>query len=197
MVDAQIGHVLDALEDAGHAEDTLVIFSSDHGESLGQHGLVSKSVLYESAVRVPLLVSWPGHVPAGRVDETHLVSGIDVAPTICDYAGCEPPPLARGASLRPLLEREKDAEPAWRSYLVAESNTQGRMVRSARYKWITYEGDPVELLFDLEHDPLETRNLAKVEEHRAALEAHRAFLAEREAGLVRAPPVEAGSDEDD
>jgi arylsulfatase A-like enzyme len=197
MVDAQIGHVLDALEASAHAENTLVIFSSDHGESLGHHGLVSKSVLYESSVRVPLLVSWPGHVPAGRVDESHLISGLDLAPTLCDYAGIDPPPSARGLSLRPLLEPERNDAVPWRSYLVSESNAQGRMVRSARYKWIVYTGDPVELFFDLEQDPLETRNLARVEPHRVALEAHRAFLAEREAGLIRAPASGVGSDEDE
>ncbi len=157
MVDAEIGRALDALEDAGLARNTLVVFSSDHGDGMGCHKTVQKGFLYDEAAAVPFVVSWPGQVAEGVQDTAHLVSGLDLAPTLCDYAGIETPPKARGLSLRPLLEQK----PApWREFLVSESNIKGRMVRTSDYKFITYKDDPVEQLFDMKADPWETKNLA-------------------------------------
>ncbi|MEW6359527.1 MAG: sulfatase-like hydrolase/transferase [Planctomycetota bacterium] len=156
MVDAEIGRVLDALDDSGLAQDTVVFFSADHGDGMGCHRLIQKHYLYEQAVGVPFVVSWPGRAPEGVMDATHLVSGLDLAPTLCDYAGIEAPPKARGRSLRPLIEG-KPTE--WREFLVSESNIRGRMVRTSEFKLITYKGDPTEQLFDLRADPWETRNL--------------------------------------
>ncbi len=189
MVDAEIGRVLDALQASRHGENTLVVFSSDHGESLGQHGFVSKSNLYEAAVRVPFLVAWPGRVRNGVRDEHSLVSGLDLFPTLLDYAGVEPPPLVRGRSLRPLLEGD---DVTWRASLVSECDIEGRMVRSERYKLIRYEGDPVELFFDLAQDPWEMRSLTGDSALAPELEHHRRILGEWEAGLVRAPEPPGG-----
>lgn len=158
MADAEIGRVLYALEDAGLAEETLVVLTSDHGDGLARHGLTSKMCLYEEAVRVPFIAAWPGHVQAGKRDERHLVSGLDVAPTLCDIAGVEGLPKARGLSLRPLLEGREPA--SWREFLVAETTRVGRMVRTPEYKYITFQGDPAIQLFDLRADPGEMKNLA-------------------------------------
>ena len=126
MVDAAIGRILDALENSPHADNTLVMFTSDHGDSMGCHRLIHKISLYDAAVRVPMIVAWPGHVAENRTDRTHLVSGFDVTPTLCDYAGTAPPPDMRGRSLRELIEGRG---PAWRDYVVAHSFVVGRMVR--------------------------------------------------------------------
>ncbi|MCX7047507.1 MAG: sulfatase-like hydrolase/transferase [Candidatus Sumerlaeota bacterium] len=158
MVDAEIGRVLDALEDGGLAENTVVIFTTDHGDGMGCHKTVQKMFLYDEAAAVPFVASCPGRIAEGVQDQTHLVSGMDLAPTLCDYAGIETPPKARGKSLRPLLEK-KPVE--WRDFLVSESATTGRMVRTVDYKLITYKNDPVEQLFDMKADPWETRNLAE------------------------------------
>ncbi len=184
MVDAQIGRLLDALEDAGLAGDTLLVFSVDHGDGMGAHGLISKTYLYEETVRVPFIVSWPGRLPEGVRDSTHLVSGLDVAPTLCDFAGLEPPPHMRGLSLRPLLTQRRAP---WRDFLVSEANVTGRMVRTADMKLITYRNDPNEQFFDLRSDPLETRNAIGDARHAATIASLKRNLFDWESTLDPAP----------
>lgn len=186
-VDAEIGRVLDALRAAGLEEETLVIFSSDHGDGLGAHRWNQKWVLYEESVRVPLILSLKGRTAApGRADAGHLVSnGLDLFPTICDYAGVEPPEGLPGLSLRPLAEGRGDIP--WRDCVVAETSfdpkfgglgTRGRMVRTERYKYIVYSwGKHREQLFDLETDPGEMVNLAVEARHQGVLARHRELLA--------------------
>jgi len=158
MADAEVGRVLDALEDAGLSQDTLVVLTADHGDGLARHGLTSKMFLYDEAARVPFIASCPGRVQAGVRDARHLVSGLDVAPTLCDFAGVDGLPKARGLSLRPLLEGRADAP--WREYLVAETFRTGRMVRTPEYKYIAYQDDPATQIFDMRGDPGELANLA-------------------------------------
>jgi arylsulfatase A-like enzyme len=184
LVDREIGRILDGLETAGLADDTLVVFSSDHGDQNGSHDLAHKRCLYDESARVPLLVAGPG-VVAGQVDTAHLVSnGIDFFATVCDYAGCEPPAGLAGRSLRPILEGEP--EPAWRGWLVCEvENTKmfkslkGRMVRSGRFKYMVYErGRNREQLLDMDADPGEMKNLARHPEFADVLQQHREYLRE-------------------
>jgi choline-sulfatase len=180
MVDAAIGRILDALDHSPHAGNTVVVFSSDHGDAMGAHRLIHKLSLYDEAVRVPMIVAWPGHVAENHVDRTHLVSGFDLAPTLCDYAGTAPPPDMRGLSLRPLIEGRG---PAWRDYVVAHSYVVGRMVRSTRYKYIAYQGSQTEQLFDMAGDPGETRNLAPDPAAAGPLAEHRRMLGQWESQL--------------
>ena len=180
MLDADVGRILDALEDSGEAGNTLILFSSDHGESRGRHGLCAKWHSYDEAAKVPLIVSWPRHIPEGRRDETHLVSGLDAMPTFCDFAGVTPPPLPHARSLRPLLE-EKPVE--WRDYIVFETQFTGRTVRTAQYKYVDYSDDPVKQLFDMKADPWETRNLYDETRRGAVIEEHRRLLKEWESRL--------------
>jgi arylsulfatase A-like enzyme len=175
QVDAQIGTVLQALEQAGLEDSTLVVFTSDHGDMNAAHRLEHKSVLYDESVRVPLLVAWKGVLPAGRVDDEHLVSnGLDLLPTLCEYAGISPPGDLPGRSLRPLLEAHPVS--GWRDHVVAESRN-GRMVRTARFKYCVYEhGQHREMLIDMRRDPGEMKNLAEVPEYRDELNRHRRLL---------------------
>ena len=166
MVDAELGRILDALEESKHRDHTVVVFAADHGEGMARHKNTLKGYLYDEAARVPMIVSWPGRVREGVVDRTHLVSGLDVAPTLCDYAGAAPPPKARGMSLRPLLE---GSDAKWRDFLVSESSITGRMVRTADHKLITYKGDQTDQLFDMKRDPWETKNLAPDAAHAGTL----------------------------
>ena len=184
MVDAEVGRVLDALDDAGLTDNTVVIFGADHGEGMAHHQMVLKHYLYDEAARVPLMVSWPGQLAEGRMDRTHLVSGLDVTPTLCDFAGVPAPPKMRGRSLRPLL---KDGTPEWRELVVSESNTTGRMLRTPEYKLITYQGDQTEQLFDMRADPGETKNLAQETRHAATLASLKKELARWEGHLDPAP----------
>jgi len=184
-VDAEIGRILAALRSSGLEEETLVIFSSDHGDGMGAHRWNQKSVLYEESVRVPLILSWPGRIEAGIVDDEHLASnGLDLYPTICDFAGVEPPRDLIGRSLRPLVDRAETEE--WRHYVVAETlfgahigglGTEGRMVRSARFKYVRYSwGRNREQLYDLAADPGEMVNLAVESRFRELLDEHRHLL---------------------
>jgi choline-sulfatase len=180
MVDAEIGRVLDALEDTGRAKNTLVVMTADHGEGSGHHQKVLKNYLYDEAAKVPLLVSLPGQTPAGRQDTAHMASGLDITPTICDYAGVAAPPAMKGRSLRPVIEGRSTA---WREAVFAEVARGGRMVRTADAKYIVYPNDPVEQLFDWRADAAESRNVATESKHAATLESHRRLLKEWEGRL--------------
>ncbi len=171
MVDAEIGRVLDALDASPHRENTLILFSSDHGEGLAHHQMTRKSFLYEEAAKVPLIVSWPGRLPQDVRDDHTLVTGVDLVPTMCDFAGIDPPPKARGLSLRPLLE---NGQALARTFVTSEiADNRGQMLRSSRYKYIAYLDDPTEQLFDLKDDPGETRNLAGDAACASVLQDHR------------------------
>ena len=174
MVDGEIGRVLQALEETGLDRNTLIVFTSDHGEGMAQHQLARKQTAYEASARVPLMVSWPGHVLENTTDATHLVTGMDIMPTVCEYAGIAPPAKMRGKSLKPLLEGRSVP---WHSYIVMEIPTNaGRMVRTERYKYITYLDDPVEQLFDMQDDPGETVNLAASSRYTSILDEHKELL---------------------
>jgi len=190
MLDADVGRVLDAVEAAGEADETVIVFTSDHGDGRGRHGHVSKWYPYEEAVKVPMVVACPGRVAAGAKDTTHLVSGVDVMPAMCDYAGVERPEHCRGLSLRPLLEGKS---PAWRKAVVSDFMNGGHMVRTDRYKYVTMKGDPVEMLFDMQADPWETKNLYKDPGLSGVMAEHRKLLAEHQGRLRPVEPTpEAG-----
>ncbi len=179
-VDRHIGRLLDTLRQCGLEENTLVVFTSDHGEGLAAHRWVVKLMLYEEPMRVPFMVRWPGVVAAGAVDQQRLVSGIDVLPTLCDYAGVECPPVT-GQSLKPLIE---DPAAVGRALLVAQLcpdtedlDMQGRMLRTQRYKYIVFSrGRNPELFFDLQADPGETRNRVRDLALAGEVQRHRALL---------------------
>jgi len=180
-VDAEIGRILQTLEDYGYAKDTLIVFTSDHGEGLAHHQMVRKNTLYDESAKVPLIFSWPGHIPENRTDTTHLVSGLDITPSLCDYAGIKPPKNMRGRSLRPILEGK--SVPA-KNFIVTEvSSNTGRMVRTPSFKYIVYKDDSVEQLFDMRTDPGETKNLAESSRYTLILAEHRKMLRDWESRL--------------
>ena len=176
MVDAHIAVVLDALKTAGLEDNTVVIFTSDHGDMDSAHKLEHKSILYEEAARIPFIMSHKNHIPKGKVDDTHLVSnGLDLICTLCDYAGIEAPKGLAGASLRPLAEVKKVSD--WRDSIVVESQN-GRMLRTDRYKYCIYDsGANREQLIDLKNDPGEMKNLAGDAAFKGVLDKHRKLLA--------------------
>lgn len=175
MVDAQIGVVLDALRAAGLQDNTLVVFTSDHGDMDSAHKLEHKSILYQESVNIPFIMSAPGRIPQGAVDNTHLISnGLDLLPTLCDYAGIEAPAGRPGRSLRPLAEGK--AVEHWPDFVVSESDN-GRMMRTQRFKYCLYDsGERREQLTDLKDDPGEMKNLAEVPTCKSVLEQHRRLL---------------------
>jgi len=171
-IDLQVGRMLDALERTGQRENTVVIFTSDHGEMLGDHGLYIKGpFLYDGAIHVPLIVSWPGHIPGG-VRSPALVELADLAPTILDAAGLERDPGMQARSLWALLTGRAPAD-RFRDDVYCEyynSNPDDppvylTMVRTERHKIVVVHGHAAGELYDLEKDPAETHNLWNVPEY--------------------------------
>jgi arylsulfatase A-like enzyme len=167
LIDDQLGRILDVLRDTGQLENTIVVFMSDHGELLGDHGLILKGCrFFDGLVRVPLILSWPGRFREGLRSQA-LVETIDVAPTLLEAAGMEVPESMQGRSLGALLAG--DAEPdVHRRHVVSEyfdsmgghpDRTHGSMVFDGRYKTCVYHGHAIGELYDTEADPGEFDNL--------------------------------------
>ncbi len=156
LIDAQIGHMLHALEQRGMLDNTYIIYSSDHGEMLGDHGLYTKSIAYEPSLRVPLLVAGPGIEPARTLNG--LVELIDLNPTISELAGL--PALANidALSIAPMLHAETETH---RTETVSALRNF-RCIRTQTYKLIENYNDVVEL-YNLENDPTELHNIAQTE----------------------------------
>jgi choline-sulfatase len=175
MVDREIGILLDALREAQIEDNTLIVFTSDHGDMDSAHKLEHKQVLYEESVRVPFIMSYKGRIPEGVVDDNHLISnGLDLLPTLCDYAGIETPEKLNGMSMRPLAEGGNTNR--WRDFVVSESQL-GRMLRTDRFKYCIFDsGENREQLTDLKNDPGEMRNLATIEDYKEVLDTHRRLL---------------------
>ena len=170
MVDYEVGRILDELERSGRAANTVVIFSTDHGDQLLEHGLVDKNVFFESSVHIPLLVRAPGRLDPGV--RRHLVEQVDVVPSVLEWCGVAVPPRVQGRGL--LHQREA----VFAENVIPEVITGGnrdffytpgagikdirhldaKMVRTERWKFNHYVGHGGEL-YDLAEDPGETRNL--------------------------------------
>lgn len=174
-VDAQIGIVMDALKRSGLADNTIVIFTSDHGEHDGAHKLEHKTLFYEESAGVPFIVVYPWADKKGVVDDKHLVNnGLDLLPTLCSFAAITPPPDLRGRSLLPLLRGEKKVR--WRSYTVIE-NQIGFLIHTGRYKYeLDDQGAVREMFVDLKVDPGETRNLINERRYRKKIRQLRTEL---------------------
>ena len=187
MADQQIGRVMEVVEKEGMLDDTLIIFSSDHGDGQGCHRWNQKWSLYDESARVPFLVSAPGTGPDGANDSP-VSASLDLMPTILDYAGIETPAEVCGESLRAVLE---GAAGNGRPYVACETTfrgwgpigedegPKGRMIRTERYKYMAYDaGSHREQLFDMHEDPGETVDLAARQEYASILAQHRQYLRE-------------------
>jgi choline-sulfatase len=156
-IDWHIGTILDALEQRNLLDNTIIIYSTDHGEMLGEHGLIQKSVFYEGAVRVPLIIRYPRRFHPGTSDA--LVELHDLTPTILELAGIEPLRTCEGRSLLPLLDALSVVPTGWRDCVFSELKGE-HMIRTDRFKYTYRAGEARQELFDLVNDPDELRNLA-------------------------------------
>lgn len=180
-IDDNLGRLLDYLDESGLAENTVVIYSSDQGFFLGDHGWYDKRWMYEESLQMPLVVRWPDAIEAGSESED-MVQNIDFAPTLLDLAGAELPEKMQGRSLLPLLRGETPAD--WREsiyyhyYEYPQAHVVQRHygVRTDRYKLIHYyEIDEWEL-FDLEEDPGELQSVYGESEYAEVIKELKAEL---------------------
>jgi len=165
-LDARIGELLAALEECGFADDTLVLFTSDHGDMLGERGLWFKMSWFEHSARVPLVAHWPSAFPARRVAEA--VSLVDILPSLVDLASdgagfAYPTPL-EGRSLVPHFSGSGGHDEAIGEYFGEGIDVPLFMIRRDRFKYVAAEGDPPQL-YDLAEDPQERTNLAAPSDH--------------------------------
>ena len=166
QIDDQLGRMLEVLEETGQRENTVIIFTSDHGETLGDHGLIQKGCrFYEGLVRVPLIFSLPGQFVGGLKSDA-LVELVDKVPTLLDLAGLPIPEQMHGHSLLPILRGETDPN-HHRNFVRCEyynaidmrNHSYATMYRDKRYKLIVYHGHEEGELYDLVDDPDEFNNL--------------------------------------
>jgi len=164
-VDENVGRILDVLDEMGLAENTIILFVSDNGYFLGEHGFFDKRLMYEPSLRIPVLIRYPKGIKPGTVIDEFALN-VDFAPTLMDYAGLPIPEDTDGRSLRPLLEGR---EVAWREDFLYEYYAYpdwhyvkpNKGVRTRRWKYIHYYDFPEDEyeLYDLENDPEEAHNL--------------------------------------
>ena len=179
-VDRNVGRLLDRLDEMGVGEDTIVVYSSDQGFFLGDHGWFDKRFIYEESFNMPLLVSYPREIPAGTSSDA-LLTNVDFAPTLLDFAGIEPPDAMQGRSARGVLtgETPDDWQQSvyyryWMDSERTHHTTSHYGVRTATHKLVYFYADPLDCagagqvnvgvdpyweLFDLENDPNELHNL--------------------------------------
>ena len=179
MVDQEIGKVLDALEKSPYADNTMIVFLADHGDSMAARGRVTKQVdFYEEVTRVPLIFSGKGIHGEGEIHD--IVSLLDLYPTLCGYAGIDIPKGLRGMDLSMGL---KGREIPKRDYVASQWHTEwgytvspGRMICNGRLKYMYYIEDQGEELYDLEKDPYEKVNPARNPEYSKDLEEMRTLF---------------------
>jgi arylsulfatase A-like enzyme len=175
-IDDQVGRILDKLDALGLTGNTLVVWTTDHGDMAGAHGCIGKSVngYFDDLVRIPLCMRLPGRIRPGTVVR-NPVSQIDYMPTILDYLGMPAPEKIHGRSMRPLIEGRKTQ---WRDFAFCQRGPLSRMIRTAQYKYACAPKARITALYDLERDPNEDRNLARDPAHAPTLRAMHARLLE-------------------
>jgi arylsulfatase A-like enzyme len=187
-LDWNLGRLLAAVEKAGLDPDTLLVFTSDHGEMFGAQGRRAKNIFYDEAVRVPMLMRWAGRLPAGRTSDACLGT-VDLLPTMLGLLGLQIPREVEGADLGPCALGRDGTEPeaallqntgacaAW------EDGHEWRALRDKRFTYAVYRVDRSERLFDNVADPWQMTNLAADPRHKDTLERFRTMLAAKMASL--------------
>jgi arylsulfatase A-like enzyme len=182
-LDHQIGRILQALRETGEYDNTIIVFSSDHGLAVGSHGLFGKQNLYEDGMRVPLLFAGPG-IPKGR--SAAFAYLFDLYPTVCDLAGVKVPSGLDGRSLAPVIRGQTKG--VRDTLFLAYRNVQ-RAVRQGDWKLIRYPQVDRTQLFDLRNDPHELKDLAADPAHAAKVKELLALLQMRQAEFGDTQPL--------
>jgi len=186
-VDALIGKVLEGLKRSGQEENTLIIFTSDHGDCHGAHRFNQKTVFYEESARIPFILSYKNVIKHG-ISDVLVNTGVDILATLLDFSKIDLPKRLPGRSLKTIALGKEPKQ--WRDYVVVQNymtqggpvdgkipQVKGRMVRSNSYKYCLYDhGEQREELFDMKKDRLETENLVVKPQYKDILKLHRDFL---------------------
>ncbi|WP_237225981.1 sulfatase [Rubinisphaera sp. JC750] len=184
FMDEQVGRLLDALDRLQIRDNTIVIFTSDHGFQLGEHDMWQKLSLFEASTRVPLLISAPGYEQTAGTASDELVELLDIYPTVVDLVGlkAEAPQNLAGHSLRPLLADSSESLPREFAYTVTHNG--GRSLRSAEWRYNIWK-DGSEELYDLKSDPQQFHNLAQDAAHADQLQLMQKKLEQKRSELSR------------
>lgn len=187
-VDWNLGRLLEAVKQAGLDDNTLIVFTSDHGEMFGAHGRRNKNIFYDEACRVPFLMRWNGRISAGSVSDSCLGT-VDIMPTVLSLLDLSIPAAVEGTDLAHCALGKPGPEPA-AAFLqntgacaAWENGHEWRAFRDKQYTYAVYRRDRSELLFDNTADPYQMKNLADDPEHADTLECFRQMLAERMSSL--------------
>jgi len=164
-IDMLFGKVLEKLDALGLRDDTIIVYTSDHGEMLGEHGLWYKNCMFESSAGIPMIVSYPKLLPQGRTVSAP-VGNIDLFPTLMELAGRPIPDGLSGSSVVPLMTGQEDGADrvTFADYYAHPLQIPQRMIRTPRWKYWHFIGDEPHL-YDMQSDPDEERNLAKSPKH--------------------------------
>jgi arylsulfatase A-like enzyme len=181
MVDVEVGKIIYALKRNGLHRNTIIIFTSDHGDGAAAHKWSAKNSLYKESAMVPLIISWPGKINANAKNSTSLVSLTDVVPTLLDLIGINTDINFHGKSLKPVLYNQKKKI---HDYVVVEladdkfsPDRKGRLVRSENFTYCLYSNGE-EQLYDVANDPMEMTNLAGVADYAEIIQKHKQMLNE-------------------
>ncbi len=181
-IDWNLGRLLRSLDEAGVAENTILVFTSDHGEMFGSHGRRAKYIFYEEAARVPFLIRWPGRVPAGRTSDA-CFSSPDVMPTLLEMMDLPVPRAVEGASFARIASGKGSAGSRDAAYLQGmgttaawRDGTEWRAMRDRQYTYAVYRRDGRPLLFDNRKDPYQMRDLAEERRCRSTLSHYKERL---------------------
>ena len=175
LIDDRVGRMVSMLEERGILDNTLIVFTSDHGTMAGDYNMFNKGNFYEEVLRVPTIVVPPGGGGASpRIDG--LVETSDLAATILDYAGVEVPLQMSAQSLRPLMEGNGEPREAIFCEYMTASGQKSKCVRTERYKYVFWGGEEEGEFYDLQEDPDELRNLYRDPGYRAEVDRHRGLM---------------------
>jgi arylsulfatase A-like enzyme len=214
FMDAQVGRVVDSLDQLGLADDTVIVFTSDHGYHMGEHGLWQKMSLFEESARVPMMIVAPGITKPGGVAASP-VSQVDLYPTLAQLCGIDTPDNLQGESLVPILSNPDEAGRSWaltqvtrgggqaRATVTRDRGSDGRKffgysLRTARWRYTEWdEGNQGRQLYDHDNDPRELVNLADDPEHagtvRELSEQLRTAIASSYPPSGKTPPLQTGT----
>ena len=194
QLDHEFGRLLDCLDSTGQRDNTIVVFTSDHGESLGDHGLLLKGCrFFEGLVRVPLVIAWRGQFPGGRRHDA-LVELLDIAPTLCELTGLDVPYYNQGQSLVPLLRGQSEVHRGsvrteFYGAISYPDQTHATMYREGKFKLNVYHGKDLVELYDLSSDPWEHQDLSADPHWQAKRAELGARAYDRQVAALSPPPA--------